>query len=298
MVKNLLEAYVEDLKSLSWMTPTTREKAIDKIRRYGLKIGYPDKWRDYSALVISPDNPLQNMENGWAFEWHRQLARIDQPVDRTDWQETPQTNDAYYNPSLNEIVLPAGELQPPFFDPNADDAVNYGAEGGGIGHEISHGFDDQGSKYDADGTLREWWTRQDRKAFDARTDALAKQYDQYEPLPRMHINGKLTLTENLADLGGLVIAHKAYHIALSGKAAPVLNGYTGDQRFYIAYGQSWREKMRDATLRELILSDEHSPSIYRVEGVVRNDDGWYAAFPEIKPGDKLYLPPNQRVHIW
>jgi putative endopeptidase len=195
-------------------------------------------------------------------------------------------------------VFPAGILQPPFFDPNADDAVNYGEIGATIGHEISHGFDDQGSKYDGDGVLRNWWTATDRENFDARTATLAGQYDKYEPIPGVHINGKLTLGENIADLAGLVIAYKAYHIALGGKPAPVLNGYTGDQRFYLAYAQSWREKHTPDSLRVQLLSNPHSPSEYRVNGVVRNDDGWYAAFPEIKAGDKYYLPPGSRVHLW
>lgn len=211
---------------------------------------------------------------------------------------TPSTNNAYYNPPFNEIVFPAGILQPPYFDPNADDAVNYGEIGATIGHEISHGFDDQGSKYDGNGVLRNWWTPMDRKNFDARTTALAGQYDKYEPIAGVHINGKLTLGENIADLAGLVIAYKAYHIALGGKPAPVLNGYTGDQRFYLAYAQSWREKHTTDLLRVQLLSNPHSPSEYRVNGVVRNDDGWYAAYLGIKPGDKYYLPPTERVHLW
>jgi len=298
LVQNLLKAYDTDVQTLNWLTPATREKTREKLRHYMLKVGYPDQWRDYSALEISRDNLVQDVKNANAFEWRRKLARIDGPVDRTEWGMTVPTNNAYYNPTFNEIVFPAGTLQPPFFDPNADDAVNYGEIGATIGHEISHGFDDQGSKYDAYGALKNWWTQADRKNFDARTDALAKQYDQYEPLPGLHINGRLTLGENIADLAGLVIAYKAYHIALGGKPAPVLNGYTGDQRFYIAYSQSWRQFNRDGRLRARLLSNSHSPENYRVNGVVRNDDGWYAAFPEIKPGDKYYLPPDQRVHLW
>jgi putative endopeptidase len=298
LVKNLLKAYDTDVQTLDWLTPATRAKTREKLAHYMLKVGYPDHWRDYSALQISPDNLVQDAKNATAFDWHRNLVRIDGPVDRTEWGMTPPTNNAYYNPSLNEIVFPAGILQPPFFDPNADDAVNYGEIGATIGHEISHGFDDQGSKYDAYGAMRNWWTAADRKNFDARTTALAKQYDQYEPLPGLHINGKLTLGENIADLAGLVIAYKAYHIALGGKPAPVLNGYTGDQRFYIAYSQSWRQHDRDGIERARLLSNPHSPENYRVNGVVRNDDGWYAAFPDIKPGDKYYLPPDQRVRLW
>jgi predicted metalloendopeptidase len=298
LVENLLKAYDADIQTLTWMSPQTRAKARDKLAHYMLKIGYPDHWRDYSALAIDRGNLVQDAKNATEFEWHRNLVRIDGPVDRTEWGMTPPTNNAYYDPSLNEIVFPAGILQPPFFDANADDAVNYGEIGATIGHEISHGFDDQGSKYDATGALQDWWTPADRKAFDARTDALAKQYDQYEPLPGLHINGRLTLGENIADLAGLVIAYKAYHIALGGRPAPVLNGYTGDQRFYIAYSQSWRQHDRDGIERARLLSNPHSPENYRVNGVVRNDDGWYAAFPDIKPGDKYYLPPDERVHLW
>ncbi|HEY8698892.1 MAG TPA: M13 family metallopeptidase [Rhizomicrobium sp.] len=298
LVRNLLKAYAEDIKTLSWMTPATRQKALEKLSHYMLKIGYPDRWRDYSKLAIVRGDLVRDAKNATQFEWDRNLVRIDRPVDKTEWGMTPPTNNAYYNPTFNEIVFPAGILQPPFFDPNADDAVNYGEIGATIGHEISHGFDDQGSKYDALGSLRNWWTPADRKNFDARTAALAKQYDQYEPLPGLHINGKLTLGENIADLAGLVIAYKAYHIALGGKPAPVLNGYTGDQRFYIAYSQSWRQKDREGIERARLLSNPHSPANYRVNGVVRNDDGWYAAFPEIKPGDKYWLPPDQRVHLW
>ncbi|HEX3673883.1 MAG TPA: M13 family metallopeptidase [Rhizomicrobium sp.] len=298
LVRNLLAAYDADISTLTWMTPATREKAREKLHHYMLKVGYPDHWRDYSALAIDRDNLVGDVKAAAQFEWHRNLVRIDSPVDRTEWGMTPPTNNAYYNPVFNEIVFPAGILQPPFFDPNADDAVNYGEIGATIGHEISHGFDDQGSKYDAFGSLKNWWTDADRKNFDARTNALARQYDQYEPLPGLHINGKLTLGENIADLAGLVIAYKAYHIALGGKPAPVLNGYTGDQRFYIAYSQSWRQHDRDGIERARLLSNPHSPENYRVNGVVRNDDGWYASFPDIKPGDKYYLPPDQRVKLW
>jgi putative endopeptidase len=298
LVHNLLAAYAEDIKTLDWMTPPTRTKAMEKLSKYMPKIGYPDHWRDYTALPISRGNLVADVQNATQFEWNRRLARIELPVDRTEWGMSVPTNNAYYNPTLNEIVFPAGILVPPFFDANADDAVNYGEIGATIGHEISHGFDDQGSKYDGDGVLQSWWTDADRKNFDARTTALAAQYDSYEPLPGIHINGKLTLGENIADLAGLVIAYKAYHISLHGKAAPVLNGYTGDQRFYLAYSQSWRQKNREATERARLLSNPHSPEDYRVNGVVRNDDGWYAAFPEIKAGDKYYLAPDKRVHLW
>jgi putative endopeptidase len=297
LVHNMLRAYADDIKTLDWMTPATRAKALEKLSTYMLKVGYPDHWRDYSALAVMRDDLVGDVKNATEFEWKRELARIDNPVDRTEWGMSVPTNNAYYNPTLNEIVFPAGILQPPFFDANADDAVNYGEIGATIGHEISHGFDDQGSKYDGTGTLRDWWTAEDRKNFDARTTALAAQYDRYEPLPGIHINGKLTLGENIADLAGLVIAYKAYHIALGHKPAPVLNGFTGDQRFYIAYSQSWREKDRDGRLRAQLLSNPHSPPEYRVNGVVRNDDGWYKAF-DIKPTDKFYLAPDKRVRLW
>jgi putative endopeptidase len=298
LVANLLRAYEADIRTLTWMTPATRAKALQKIRTFNPKIGYPDRWRDYSALMIRRDDLAGDVRNARVFEYRRRLARLDSPVDRAEWGMTPPTNNAYYNPTLNEIVFPAGILQPPYFDPNADDAVNYGEIGATIGHEISHGFDDQGSKFDAKGRLQNWWTAKDRKDFDARTAQLARQYDQYEPLPGFHLNGKLTLGENIADLAGLVIAHKAYHLALGGKPAPVLNALTGDQRFYIAYGQSWREVWTDSSTRRSVLADPHSPPKYRVDGVVRNDDGWYQAFPQAKAGDQYYLPPDQRVRLW
>lgn len=298
LVDNLLQAYAADISTLSWMSPATRAKAMDKIRHFTVKVGYPDKWRDYSALTIRPGELLADVVNAEVFEWNRELRRIDEPVDRSEWGMTPPTINAYYNPTMNEIVFPAGILQPPYFDPAADDAVNYGAIGAAIGHEISHGFDDQGSKYDASGRLDNWWTAQDRKNFDGRTATLARQFDSYQPLPGLHINGRLTLGENIADLAGLVMAHKAYRLALGASAAPVLNGFSGDQRFYIAYGQSWRELWTTGLTRQIVLANPHSPSAFRVNGAVRNDDGWYQAFPQIKPGDTYYLAPEQRVRLW
>jgi putative endopeptidase len=298
LVGNLLKTYEADIRTLTWMTPATRDKALEKIRHLTVKVGYPDSWRDYSALEVAPGELVRDVASAEVFEWNRKLRRIDSPVDRSEWGMTPQTNNAYYNPTLNEIVFPAGILQPPYFDPAADDAVNYGEIGATIGHEISHAFDDQGSKYDASGRLNNWWTPQDRAAFDARTAALAKQFDEYQPLPGLHINGKLTLGENIADLAGVVIAHKAYRLSLGTAAAPVLNGYSGDQRFYIAYGQSWREKWTEGLTRQITLSDEHSPSAFRVIGPLRNDDGWYEAFPQVKAGDTYYLAPEKRVRLW
>jgi putative endopeptidase len=298
LVDNLLKAYATDIQSLAWMTPATRQKALEKLQTFSPKIGYPDTWRDYSALSLSRTDLVGDVRNASVFEWQRHLAQLDRPVDRGEWFMSPPTNNAYYNPTLNEIVFPAGILQPPYFDPNADEAVNYGAIGAVIGHEISHGFDDQGSKYDAAGALKNWWTEADRKDFDARTTRLAQQYDAYEPLPGLHVNGRLTLGENIADLAGLVIAHQAYHLALGGKPSPVLDGLSGDQRFYLSYGQSWREVWTEGLTRRVLLSNPHSPSIYRVNGVVRNDAGWYAAFPAIKAGDAYYLAPEERVVLW
>ena len=297
LVDNLLKAYDADLQTLSWMTPETRQKALDKLHKFTPHIGYPDRWRDYAAYSVSPTDPLGNEQRAAEFDWDRQAKRIDQPVDKDEWGITPPTINAYYDPTLNEIVFPAAVLQPPFFDPNADDAVNYGAIGAVIGHEISHGFDDQGAKYDGDGVLRSWWTDEDRKNFEARTAALAAQYDAYQPLPSLNMNGKQTLGENIADSAGLTIALKAYHISLGGKPAPVLDGLTGDQRFFLGFAQIYRMKRADALQRLIIVSDVHTPDNYRPIGTTRNLDAWYTAF-DVKPGDKYYLPPEQRVHLW
>ncbi|MBV9903377.1 MAG: M13 family metallopeptidase [Alphaproteobacteria bacterium] len=297
LVHNLIAAYDADIKTLAWMSPETRKKALEKLHAMALKIGYPDKFRDYSALSIDRGNLIADVKATSIFEWNRQLKRVDGPVDRAEWGMTPPTNNAYDNFNFNEIVFPADILQPPYFDPYADDAVNYGEIGATIGHEISHAFDDQGAKYNARGNLVNWFTPSDLKAFQQRGDAIANQYNQYEPLPGLHINGRLTLGENIADIAGLVIALKAYHISLHGKPAPVIDGLTGDQRFFIAYAQSWRETHRPGAIRSQVLSNPHSPSEFRVNGVVRNVDGWYAAF-NVKPGDKLYLAPDKRVPVW
>ena len=297
LVGNLLKAYDADIRVLTWMTPATRAKALEKLHQFTPHIGYPDKWRDYSALMISRDDLVGDIQNGADFEWNRELRRIDQPVDKNEWGMSPPTVNAYYDPTVNGIFFPAAILQPPFFDPNADDAVNYGGIGAVIGHEISHGFDDQGSKYNGHGALADWWTDEDRKNFEARTKMLGAQFNSYEPLPGLHVNGAFTMGENIADLAGITIAYKAYHISLGGKPGKTIGGFTPDQRFYLSFGQIWRAKLRDGALREQILSNEHSPPEFRAIGATRNSDPWYAAFGA-KPGDKYYLPPDQRVHLW
>jgi putative endopeptidase len=297
LVANLLKAYEADIKTLDWMSPATRQKALDKLHLFTPKIGYPTKWRDYSALAISRDDLIGDVQRASQFEWNRDVARINQPVDKSEWGMTPSTINAYYNPSFNEIVFPAAILQAPFFDPKADDAVNYGGIGMVIGHEISHGFDDQGSKYDGHGVFQDWWTKEDRAAFDARTKALVAQYDAFEPLPGLHVIGANTLGENIADNAGVAIALKAYHLSLGGKPAPVLDGFTGDQRFFLSVGQIWRTKMRESAIRTQTLSNEHTVAEFRVIGPTRNQNEWYPAFG-VKPGQKYYLPPGQRVHLW
>jgi putative endopeptidase len=297
LVSNLLKAYDADIRQIPWMTEATRQKALDKLHAFVPHVGYPDKWRDYSGLEVKSDDLLGTITRSDLFEYRYRLTRIDARVDRNEWNMTPPTVNAQYSPTLNSIFFPAAVLQPPFFDPNADDAVNYGGIGAVIGHEISHGFDDQGSKYNGAGMLQSWWTDADRAAFDERVSALGTQYDGYEGLPGLHVNGKLTMGENIGDLSGLVISLKAYHIALGGKPAPVLDTYTGDQRFFLAFGQIWREKYRDSAMRRLILSDPHSPPRFRTIGPTRNMDEWYAAF-DVKPGDKQFLPPDRRVRLW
>ena len=297
LVGNLLKAMEQDIQTLDWMGPATKAKALEKVRQFTPKIGYPTKWRDYSALRIVRGDLIGNVQRSLLFEYEREVTRINKPVDRTEWGMTPSTINAYYNPSFNEIVFPAAILQPPFFDPKADDAVNYGAIGAVIGHEISHGFDDQGSKYDGKGVFQDWWSAADRSAFDKRTAMLVAQYDQLEPLPGLHVIGKNTLGENIADNAGLAIALKAYHLSLGGKVAPVLDGYSGDQRFLLGFGQVWRSKMRESAMRTQTLSNEHTVDMLRPIGATRNLDAWYDAF-SVTPGQKYYLPPDQRVHLW
>ncbi|HYL02825.1 MAG TPA: M13 family metallopeptidase [Steroidobacteraceae bacterium] len=297
LVENLRAAYAEHIENLPWMSAATKKVALEKLAAFHPKIGYPDKWRDYSTLEIVGGDAFGNATRAAVFEWQRQVKRMGQPTDRGEWGMTPQTINAYYNPTFNEVVFPAAILQPPFFDPNADPAVNYGGIGGVIGHEMGHGFDDQGSKSDARGVLHTWWLVADTEAFHARVDRLAAQYDGYTALPGLKVNGRLTLGENIGDLGGLSVAYDAYHRSLHGKSAPVLDGLTGDQRFFLSWAQVWRELSRDEALRTQVTSNPHSPAKFRVDGVVRNVDAWYRAF-DVKPGDRLYLPPAERVHIW
>ena len=299
LVANLVAAYREDIGTLDWMSPETRKKALDKMGKFTPKIGYPDKWRDYSKLEIKSGDLLGDVRRADAFEIARRFAKLGKPIDRTEWEMNAHTVNAYYNPTMNEIVFPAAILQPPFFDADADDAVNYGAIGAVIGHEIGHGFDDQGSKSDGDGNLVDWWTDADRKEFDARAQKLIEQYNAFEPLqlPGQKVNGALTIGENIGDLGGLTIAYKAYKRSLDGKEAPVIDGLTGDQRFFMGWAQAWRGKIRDAELSRRLATDPHSPAEFRCNGVLRNMPEFYAAFG-VKEGDKLWLPPDQRVRIW
>jgi putative endopeptidase len=297
LVENLRAAYRQHIENLPWMTAATKKVALEKLAAFHPKIGYPDKWRDYSALEVKPGDAFGNVARAETFEWQRQLKQLGGPTDRGEWGMTPQTINAYYNPTFNEVVFPAAILQPPFFDPHADAAVNYGAVGGVIGHEMGHGFDDQGAKSDARGVLHTWWEQQDTDAFHTRVDRLAAQYDTYTVLPGLNVNGRLTLGENIGDLGGLSVASDAYHRSLHGKPAPVLAGLTGDQRFFLSWAQIWREKQRDEDLRSRVTSDPHSPSQFRIDGVVRNIDRWYDAF-DVRQGQKLYLAPDERVRIW
>jgi predicted metalloendopeptidase len=297
LVENLRAAYGERIRHLSWMSASTKKVALQKLATFRPKIGYPITWRDYATLEIRPGDAFGNAERATKFEWHRKVVRINSPTDRDEWDMTPQTVNAYYNPTFNEVVFPAAILQPPFFDPAADPAVNYGAIGGVIGHEMGHGFDDQGAKSDAQGVLRTWWQPQDEIAFKKLVDRLASQYDAFEPLPGLHVNGRLTLGENIGDLGGLSVSYAAYHLSLHGRQAPVIDGLTGDQRFFLAAAQDYQSLYRDEQLRKLVVSNPHSPPKFRVNGVVRNMDAWYAAF-DVQPTDRLYLSPAERVRIW
>ena len=297
LVDNLLVAMGQRIDGLDWMSADTKKAAHDKLAKFHVKIGYPDTWRDYSALEVVPGDLLGNAFRAGAFEYERNLAKLDAPVDRTEWFMSPQTVNAYYNSGMNEIVFPAGILQPPFFDPMADPAVNYGGIGAVIGHEIGHGFDDQGRKSDGDGVLRDWWTEDDARRFQTRADMLVAQYSGYSPLEGMFVNGELTLGENIGDLGGVEIAFHAYQLSLNGQEPPVLDGYTGAQRFFLGWSQIWQGTARDEAMADLITSDPHSPVEFRVNGPLRNNDVFYEAF-EVQRGDGMFLPEDSRARIW
>lgn len=299
LVANLRKAMAANLADLKWMGPETRVQAQAKLDAFTPKIGYPDKYKTYPGLTITPDSAFANLMAAERWSQEDELSKLGKPVDRSEWGMLPETVNAYYNSTFNEIVFPAAILQPPFFNLKADDAVNYGAIGAVIGHEMGHGFDDQGSKSDGTGNLRDWWTPQDKAAFTRLTDALVEQYNAHCPFDegKTCVNGRLTLGENIGDLGGLSLAYRAYKLSLGGKKAPVIGGFTGDQRFFMAYAQVWRQQIREAALRKQMQTDPHSPAQYRVNGIVPNFDEWYRAFG-VKPGDKLYLPPEQRIRIW
>jgi putative endopeptidase len=297
LVRNLIEAYRRDIVTLDWMSPETKKGAQEKLSKMVTKIGYPNTWRDYGALTIARDDLWGNVMRSTEFEYRRGVAKLGKPIDRNEWFMTPQTVNAYYNPLMNEIVFPAAILQPPFFDAAADDAVNYGGIVAVIGHEVSHGFDDKGSQYDADGNLRDWFTKEDHAKFAAKTKALVAQYSAYEPVHGYHVNGELTLGENIGDNSGLAIAYKAYQLSLSGRSAPTIGGFTGEQRFYLGWVQVWRGKVREDEAIERIKTDPHSPPAVRGTAPLVNQPGFYSAFG-VNAGDKMYLPPDQRVAIW
>ncbi|MDH3588313.1 MAG: peptidase M13, partial [Gammaproteobacteria bacterium] len=297
MIDNLIAAYDQSIRDLEWMSDDTKQEALRKLSKFTPKIGYPEKWRNYDALTVVAGDLVGNIKRARAFEFRRNVEKLDQPVDKTEWFMTPQTVNAYYNPFWNEIVFPASILQPPFFDVHADDAANYGAIGAGIGHEIGHGFDDQGRKFDGDGNLRDWWTEDDNSRFETRKEMLVSQYNGYEVIDELTINGEFTSGENIGDLGGLSIALKAYHLSLDGKEPPVIDGLTGDQRFFIGWAQIWRTKTRDEETKRLLTIDPHSPPKFRANGSVVNIPAFYKAF-DVQEGDGMYLPPDQRVKIW
>ena len=297
LVGNLVKAYEQSIKELDWMGEETKVQALDKLSKFTPMIGYPDEWRDYSALDIEPGDIYGNVERAAYAEYKRELGRQGGPVDRHEWHMNPQTVNAYYNPPMNQIVFPAAILQPPFFNMAADDAVNYGAIGAVIGHEIGHGFDDKGSTFDGDGVLRNWWTDSDRAEFEKRTGALIAQYDEFMPFEDLSVNGEFTQGENIGDLGGITIGLLAYQLSLDGEEPPVIDGFTGLQRVFLGFGQVWRGIIRDEELRQRIATDPHSPSVYRANGPVRNVPEWYEAF-DVQPTDELFLPPEERVKIW
>jgi putative endopeptidase len=296
LVQNLMAAFRQGIDELAWMSPETRTRAQQKLASFTVKIAYPDKWQDFSALTVRPGDLVGNVIRANQYTYDYDANKLGKPVDRTEWGMTPQTVNAYYNPVMNEIVFPAAILQPPFFNPNADDATNYGAIGGVIGHEMSHGFDDQGRQYDPQGNLSDWWTPADAEAFKTRADALVAEYSSFNPIPGMNVNGRLTLGENIGDLSGLTVAYRAYKMSHPGEA-PVIDGFTADQRFFLGWAQVWRRAYREANIRQRLLTDPHALSEYRVNGVLRNMPEFYAAF-NVQPGDKMYVPPEQRVKIW
>ncbi|MFD3393258.1 M13 family metallopeptidase [Aquirufa sp. OSTEICH-129V] len=297
LVKNLRKAFEIRIKQLDWMSEETKQRALAKLYAFTPKIGYPDTWKNYEGLEISPNTFYQNMRNAGAWGFQENIAQIGKPVDRTKWGMTPPTVNAYYSPVMNEIVFPAGILQFPFFDAKADDAINYGGIGGVIGHEMSHGFDDSGSQYDKDGTLRNWWSKEDLAKFKAKTELLGKQFDAYTVLDTIHVNGKLTMGENIGDLGGLNVAYEAFKMTKQGKSKTKIDGFTPDQRFFLAWAQVWRSKTLPETAANLVQTDPHSPAEYRTIGAPVNMDAWYQAFG-VKPGDKLYKKPEDRIKIW
>ena len=297
LVAELRVAMAARIQKLDWMSPQTKARALEKLSKFTVKIGYPDKWRDYSALAVSPTDIYGDVERGAAFEWRRQVARLNGPVDKSEWGMTPQTVNAYYSQTENEIVFPAAILQPPFFDPKADMAVNYGGIGGVIGHEMTHGFDDEGRKSDGNGALNDWWTAEDSAKFDAKAKALGAQYEAFPILAGAHINGALTMGENIADSGGVLLGLDAYHASLKGQPAPVIDGLTGDQRVFLGWAQVWRAKQREDSLRRRLVTDPHSPPEARTDVPIKNVDAWYEAFG-VQPGDKQYVAPADRVHIW
>jgi putative endopeptidase len=297
MVKNLIDALREDLQQLAWMSPVTRQRATAKLDAFMRKIGYPDKWRNYEPLSISRGAYLENVRRGAEFELRRNLGKIGQPVDRTEWGMTPPTVNAYYNPSMNEIVFPAGILQPPFYDPQADDAINYGGMGAVIGHEMTHGFDDQGARFDAEGNLVDWWTPEDFKSFKSRTDCVVNQFSSYEAEPGLHLKGELVVGESVADLGGLTVAYRAFQKATAGKPQKPIDGFTPEQRFFLAWAQIWAANIRPEEARRRVVTDSHPLSRFRVNGPLSNMTEFATAY-SCKAGDQMVRPPDKRCQIW